>query len=287
MGCLCDYPCGCAEAAGHPPCEILARTDGLPGQLSEEQISALADDAFRAHASRLYEDMDEHDRWKAVVRAVLGMPEQSDAEEGCAAHGLAHPCEVCAVESQYEQVLDDHRRLVRELDVLLNGEAGAAKQASLCDIVGQVRREGIRADGVTASDKPVTEAQPLGHEDDIQALCCRLESADLRDTDPAVAAATIRSLCGQIDEARTAGAGASAEPEPWVPYLSDRADGVKGHYAICRWNPGSRGLGYREAWNLRSHSWASCSDEVLTLEQAQKLLAGLTLPSGVKEVGRG
>lgn len=67
------------------------------------------------------------------------------------------------------------------------------------------------------------------------------------------------------------------EHEPWVPYLSDRADGVRGHYAICRWNP----RGYREAWNLRSHSWASCSDEVLTLEQAQKLLAGLTLPSGV------
>lgn len=33
----------------------------------------------------------------------------------------------------------DHRALVRELDVLLNGEAGAAKQASLCDIVVQVR----------------------------------------------------------------------------------------------------------------------------------------------------
>ncbi|OOK60222.1 hypothetical protein BM547_05260 [Pseudomonas aeruginosa] len=38
----------------------------------------------------------------------------------------------------YEEVLADHRRLVRELDVLLNGEEGAAKQASLCDLVGQV-----------------------------------------------------------------------------------------------------------------------------------------------------
>jgi hypothetical protein len=35
----------------------------------------------------------------------------------------------------YEEVLEDHRRLVRELDVLLHGDA-AAKQASLCDIVG-------------------------------------------------------------------------------------------------------------------------------------------------------
>jgi len=41
----------------------------------------------------------------------------------------------------YEEVLADHRRLVRELDVLLNGEHGAAKQASLCDIVGQLKRQ--------------------------------------------------------------------------------------------------------------------------------------------------
>lgn len=42
------------------------------------------------------------------------------------------------IASDYEEVLADHRRLVRELDVLLNGEDGAAKQASLCDIVAQV-----------------------------------------------------------------------------------------------------------------------------------------------------
>lgn len=40
--------------------------------------------------------------------------------------------------ADYEEGLADHRRLVRELDVLLNGEGGAAKQASLCDIVGQL-----------------------------------------------------------------------------------------------------------------------------------------------------
>jgi hypothetical protein len=40
----------------------------------------------------------------------------------------------------YEQVQADHRRLVRELDALLNG-FDAAPQASLCDIVSQVRRE--------------------------------------------------------------------------------------------------------------------------------------------------
>lgn len=39
----------------------------------------------------------------------------------------------------YETVLADHRRLVRELDKLLNGPA-AAKQASLVDLVVQLTR---------------------------------------------------------------------------------------------------------------------------------------------------
>ncbi|KAJ09081.1 hypothetical protein [Pseudomonas aeruginosa] len=41
--------------------------------------------------------------------------------------------------ADYEEALVDHRRLVHELDVLLNGEDGAAQQASLCDLVAQVR----------------------------------------------------------------------------------------------------------------------------------------------------
>lgn len=39
----------------------------------------------------------------------------------------------------YKECQDDKNRLVRELDVALNGAEGAAKQASLCDIVGQVK----------------------------------------------------------------------------------------------------------------------------------------------------
>lgn len=39
----------------------------------------------------------------------------------------------------YEDVLADHRRLVRELDVIVNGVDGAAQQASLCDLVGQIK----------------------------------------------------------------------------------------------------------------------------------------------------
>ena len=52
----------------------------------------------------------------------------------------------------YEEAFADHQRMVRELDVLLNGD-GAAKQASLCDIVAQVRKEGIRSEGVSLNEK--------------------------------------------------------------------------------------------------------------------------------------
>lgn len=65
--------------------------------------------------------------------------------------------------------------------------------------------------------------------------------------------------------------------EPWVPYLVDRADGCKGRYAIARWHPD----GYREVWNLRSHRWASASDDVLTLEQARELMRNLVIPTAL------
>lgn len=67
--------------------------------------------------------------------------------------------------------------------------------------------------------------------------------------------------------------------QPWMPYLSDRADGCKGRYAIARWNP----AGYREVWNLRTHKWAAFSDEVLSLEQAHNLLCHLTIPTAAPQ----
>jgi len=40
--------------------------------------------------------------------------------------------------NDYKEVIEDNKRLVRELDILLNGE-NTAKQASLCDIVAQLK----------------------------------------------------------------------------------------------------------------------------------------------------
>lgn len=38
----------------------------------------------------------------------------------------------------YEEVLEDKRRLTREIDQIINGNE-AAKQASLCDLVGDIK----------------------------------------------------------------------------------------------------------------------------------------------------
>lgn len=52
--------------------------------------------------------------------------------------------------ADYETVLADHRRLVYELDVALNGY-GASPQTSLCDIVAQVQQWRREAKHLTAS----------------------------------------------------------------------------------------------------------------------------------------
>jgi hypothetical protein len=66
---------------------------------------------------------------------------------------------------------------------------------------------------------------------------------------------------------------------PWVPFLVDRADGVKGHYAIGRLTDRNTS----EYWNLRQHRWASASDDVLTLDQANELLKNLVIPTSPRD----
>lgn len=56
----------------------------------------------------------------------------------------------------YKEVFEDHKRLVRELDVIINGE-NAAKQASLCDIVGQMAKEYVPAQQIAGDAKTELE----------------------------------------------------------------------------------------------------------------------------------
>ena len=77
--------------------------------------------------------------------------------------------------------------------------------------------------------------QPLGHEDDLLALCARLDGDDLRDSDHATAAATIRSLCQQLDAARASAiggvqvdGGGSRSSREWWEQCKGGTDGVRG-----------------------------------------------------------
>ena len=46
----------------------------------------------------------------------------------------------CEERDSLREVLEDKRRLARELDIALHGEEGAAKQASLCDLIVPAQR---------------------------------------------------------------------------------------------------------------------------------------------------
>ncbi len=97
-----------------------------------------------------------------------------------------------ATVADYEDCLADQRRLVRELDALLNGEDGAAPQASLCDIVGQVssivRDEGLPLLGAFSARKYAPERVRVPVEL-LETTVAVLESAEERST-----AAELRAL---------------------------------------------------------------------------------------------
>lgn len=58
---------------------------------------------------------------------------------------LAQPSDTSALDAYVAEKVKEYRsdvhRLTRELDVIWNGEDGAAKQASLCDVVAQLRKD--------------------------------------------------------------------------------------------------------------------------------------------------
>lgn len=73
------------------------------------------------------------------------------ADEAWGDTGWYSAAEADALFDAYEQVSRDRQRLVRELDVALSGEAGAAPQAALCDLVAVARK--LRADHQAALEQ--------------------------------------------------------------------------------------------------------------------------------------
>lgn len=71
---------------------------------------------------------------RAIVRDEIC---RSVTEHGDRVVARVGPREALTLED-YEEALASHRALVRQIDIMINGEDGAAKQASLCDLMGQL-----------------------------------------------------------------------------------------------------------------------------------------------------
>ncbi|HFH3670230.1 hypothetical protein [Pseudomonas aeruginosa] len=101
-----------------------------------EALDNIHDSTQHRSPHRWSTDLDDVHSSAESLLALIKDQAPTQAAQGLAGAALAQAEQATA--DDYEEVLADHRRLVRELDVLLNGEEGAAKQASLCDLVGQV-----------------------------------------------------------------------------------------------------------------------------------------------------
>lgn len=103
-------------------------------KIRQRQAQKREDQARNDLPARLQKEMEIRDAMAKLI-SNTGHPRSDNNEGRCAALLEDAKEEIVAL----REVLDDHQKLVRELDVALNGEDGAAKQASLCDIVSQVK----------------------------------------------------------------------------------------------------------------------------------------------------
>lgn len=115
--------------------------------------------------------------------------------------------------------------LVRILDVALNGEAGAAPQASLCDIVSQARAEAaklkrplLKSYGNLEADLPDTE--DMAHSAVQEALCYGLSHHVIHTWMRAVQDQTVKAVQAQQPAPSAAVVGDNRVPEAWTNVLA-------------------------------------------------------------------
>lgn len=78
------------------------------------------------------------------------------AQEGCDGEPYDVMIEAARLIDGYEEMAKHSRDLVRQLDVAMHGEQGAAKQATLCDLIGPAQELRERAE---AAEKLVEALQ--------------------------------------------------------------------------------------------------------------------------------
>lgn len=102
-------------------------------------VTELAD-TYAALRQQLTEVTQERDKAKLLV-LQLSREERSPVQDHLLFSNLTTQLTTAQERDGYQEAHKDTQRLVRKLDVIWNGEAGAAKQASLCDMVAQIAQE--------------------------------------------------------------------------------------------------------------------------------------------------
>lgn len=158
-GSLIEVPPGECPTPYKSPTQLLAETATIAMRLVVRELETLANGAaIKRHNDALEElrallsapVVERQEPIMHITPQVLGMLKgELRMQSGGITFSESKPIGNWTVplytspplQADVDAVKADHNRLVRELDVLLNGEAGAAEQASLCDIVAQVRME--------------------------------------------------------------------------------------------------------------------------------------------------
>lgn len=176
--------------------------------------------------------------------------EVQDCTEKAPCRGCLEACiaELERTVKDHEEVHADKRQLVREMDVIMNGEEGAARQASLGDIVAQLAKEWQLLQRATTA---VALLDKANHQ--ICDLRARMELLDMREWMPIMGtwyrvskhilseeqaqANHGQSLKRLADRGGLAWceAAALAEARPWVPMTESAARMVLAR--VLRENP--------------------------------------------------
>ena len=102
----------------------------------------------------------EVEHWKENARLAQRFAEADKARAAKAEADKARAAKAEAERDDYKAAYEDTKRLAREIDVALHGEDGAAKQASLCDLVHPAAEMRARLAALTA--QPVAQEPVAG-----------------------------------------------------------------------------------------------------------------------------
>lgn len=151
LGRAYEFYCGQLAAPEPEPCGWLRVVDEAM-VTHHLGVADIADDYETAKKKLkalldLNQDIREYFSTKAVTDMTLPTPAKllydNDTGEHEEYYSAAQVRELLAAPiADYEEVLANHRELVRELDIQLNGD-NAAEQAKLCDIVAQLKRDDL------------------------------------------------------------------------------------------------------------------------------------------------